>query len=643
MDDRADRPQAPGRIVALLETTAPFSRLDSRQRASLVSCLLVEYFEAEERILAQGAPATRHLYIVESGCVRMVDNTERRLVDLCGEGDTFGGAGLLEGEPLPFEATAAEPTVCALLPAARYRTLCEQSAPFAQFFAGRPGEAIRATDANIQDDGPWAHFGTQVSSLVRRSPLVCSPETTVRDAAQSMRDARVGSIVVARDKAAIGILTDTDLRNRVVAEGVSIDTPVEHLMSSPVSTLGPDTPVIDAVIRMSQQGIHHLVVTEEADPASPIKGVISNKDISQAGDLSPAVAVKRIAKAESITDLARIRYDRDRLALHLYGRGVHPGDLMVIMTEITDRLTARLIHLATESLREKHPQAVVDTPWAWLALGSKGRREMGLTGDQDNALLYTDPESPAANEQAQRWFRLVAKRVNLGLAECGFPFCNGGIMAANPKWCRPLEDWKEIFRAWILNPEPKALMHSSIFFDLRAVHGDAGLVDNLNEGLAEDLRHERGFLAFLAHNAVSTRPPLSFFQRFLVDHSGEYRHTFDIKLHGVRPIIDLARLLALEEQHLDSTNTFDRLEHAGARLSGVGALASSAADAYRYLLDLRLGHELGQVEKGLKPDNHINPDSLTKTQQRMLRAVFSTVRDLQENLARRYGAHMMRR
>ncbi|MDP6629612.1 MAG: DUF294 nucleotidyltransferase-like domain-containing protein [Kiritimatiellia bacterium] len=612
-------------------------------RALLVNSLLVEYFEAEEQILAQGAPVTAYLYIVESGCVRLVDNAERRSVDVCGEGDTFGAAGLLMEDPLPFEATAAEPTVCALLPAERFHMFCEQCVPFGQFFAARLDRATRATSTRIGEDGPQAYFGTRIGALVRCRPLLCPPETAVRDAARLMRTTRVGSIVIARNGRAVGILTDTDLRNKVVAESVPGDTPVADLMSSPVHTLESNTPVIDAVISMSKQGVHHLVITANDDPASPIEGVISDKDISQAGDRSPTVTIRRIEKSVNISELARIRYDTDRLALHLYSRGVHPGDLMEIMTEIIDRLTCRAICLAEESLQELKPPAAEDRPWVWLALGSKGRREMGLTGDQDNALLYADGGNETENAEVQQWFCLVAKRVNLVLAECGFPFCRGGVMAANPKWCQPLETWKETFRTWILEPVPNALMHASIFFDLRAVHGDASLVDALKDDLVTSLRHERGFLAFLAANALTIRPPISFFRRFLVDHSGEYRNTFDLKLHGIMPLIDLARVPALDVRFLSSSNTFDRLEHAGNALSDVAVLTSSAADAYRYLLDLRLGHQVKLIGRGLKPDNHINPADLTKTQQRMLRAVFSTVRELQESLAHRYGAHMMRR
>ena len=184
-------------------------------------------------------------------------------------------------------------------------------------------------------------------------------------------------------------------------------------------------------------------------------------------------------------------------------------------------------------------------------------------------------------------------------------------------------------------------MHASVFFDLRALYGDGRLADELKEDLCNALQRERGFLAFLAHNALANRPPLSFFRRFVVDRSGEYRNTFDLKLHGLMPIVDLARVLALEGQFLESANTFDRLSHAAQRLSNTSELTANATDALRYLLDLRLGHHLRLLETGENPNDHIDPEQLSKTQQRVLRAVFSAVEDMQNALAHRYGVHMM--
>ena len=643
MNGGRDGFRVPERVVALFEDTQPFSQLTADLRARLVSDTLVEYFEPDEQIIRPDSRGRKFLYVVESGCVRLVDPATQHLVDLCGEGDAFGAAALL-ADPAPrLEAIAAEPTVCALVGGDRFLALCRAVPQFAAFFAGNLTQPTATFEPNPTRDagGTRLLFGTRVVELARRSPVTCPPETPVGEAARTMRAQDVGSILVVRAGQCAGILTNTDLRNKVVAEQAAMDTVVARLMTSPVVSIERGALVFDALMRMSKHRIHHLVVTETSDPSSHVLGVVSDKDISYGAGNNPVSTVKRLDRARSVGELARIRTEADGHLLRLSHQGVQPHELAEVVTEINDRLTLRLLALAEARLTAQRPDARVGLRWTWLALGSMARREMGLRADQDNAILYEDPGSPAEKARAEEWLKAIAKRVVLGLAECGIPFCEGGVMATNAKWCLPLSRWQSVFRSWILEPEPKALMHASIFFDLRAVGGDSDLLGDLKKGLANALKRERGFFAFLTRNAMNTRPPLSFFRRFLVDRSGEYRHTFDVKLHGLTPVVDLARVLALEGAFLGSANTFARLEQVAERLPDVANLARNATDAFRYLLDLRVGHHLQLLEAGLKPNDHIDPESLSKTQQRMLRAVFSTVEDMQRNLAVRYGAHMM--
>ncbi len=643
MTDAGAPARVPDRVVALVETTPPFDRLSAALRAELLGDLLVEYFEPDERILAQGSTEHEHLYLVESGSVRLVDIERHRLADLCGEGDTFAAAGLLADEPLPYEATATEPVVCALVPARRFHALCAADPRFADFFTQSLKPKARAIEATFDAADARLLVSTHVARLVRRKPLTCPPQTPVREAARLMRAHGFDAILVVRDGRAVGILTDTDLRDKVVAEGAPVDTPVDRLMSSPVFSVGGQAPVFDALMEMSRRCIHHLVVTDEADPASPLLGILSDQDVAHAKGMNPAATIKRLERARSIGELARIRTEADGHLLRLYQHGIQPEDLTEVITEINERLTLRLLHLAETQLRAERPGEAVDLQWTWLALGSKGRREMGLRGDQDNAILYADPAGQAERHQADRWFPAIARRVVMGLAACGFTLCKGGVMATNPKWCQPLSSWKRIFRNWVLEPEPRALMHASIFFDLRPMYGHTDLGRQLTDDLCEALRHERGMLTFLTHNALANRPPLSFFRRFVVDRSGQYRHTFDLKLHGLTPVIDLARVLGLEGCFLDSSRTLDRLEYAHKHLAGAESIAASTTDAFRYLLDMRLAHHLRLLEAGRKVDDHIDPGALSKTQQQILRVVFTTVQDAQDALANRHGAHMMRR
>jgi CBS domain-containing protein len=262
---------------------------------------------------------------------------------------------------------------------------------------------------------------------------------------------------------------------------------------------------------------------------------------------------------------------------------------------------------------------------------------MGILTDQDNALVYADPANPEEAERAERWLGTLAERANLALAEVGFALCKGEIMARNPKWRRPLSGWTETFRRWILEPEAHALMEAGIFFDLRGLHGDMTLVRRLEAEIAGALMEQRSFLPLLAANALTSGPPLASLLRRLVAGLSGGRDAFDVKRRGLRPLVDVARVFAMQLRYLDSANTSDRLQHATRALPEMGRAAENALEAYRYLSQFRFSRHLRSVERGEMPDNNVSLSALNETQQNMLRAVFSMVAEVQGAVAHRYG------
>jgi len=486
---------------------------------------------------------------------------------------------------------------------------------------------------------------TLLRDLVRRLPVTCTPETSVRAAAQQMRRENVGSILVLVDGDPVGIVTNTDLRDRVIADGRAPEMPVSAVMSRPVVTRPATASIFEALRTLMRHRMHHLVVTATEAPGAPVIGVVSDQDIARLHGFNPVALLKRIERAPSVMALTSIRRELAPHLLYLEAQGVSAEDIIAVNTEANDLLTVRVLQCVEESLRREAAVEAVDLRWVWLSLGSEGRGEMSLKTDQDNALLYEDPSSEAEATQAQRWFLRFAEAANEALVQCGFTRCPGDVMARNPRWCRPLGAWKRTFRGWIQEPDPKALMQASIFFDLRGLHGDTGLVTALQDDLRQALKAERGFLAFMMHNALTNRPPLSIFGGFALARSGPHRHRFDLKLRGLMPLVDLARILALEAGYLASTHTMDRLQHVQTALPDLQATVDNARDAYRYLVDRRLAHHLRALRHGealSNLDNYLDPDTLSDVQQQMLKAVFGVIRDMQEVLAHRYGAGMMR-
>ena len=631
-----------GRVMELLESTPAFDRLPEDVRRGLLGETHLRYYDPGDVILDQGRSEHEYLYMVESGFVRLTDAHTGRLVEEYGEGEMFGNYALMKGGELPFEARAVEPTMCLLLGAERFCKLYEQYETFAAFF----DKDIRGYTPDDEDpfdaastSGTQLLFGTQLRDLVSRDPVVCDPTATAREVARAINDADANSIVVLDGDRVVGILSDADLRSRVVAEALSPETQVADIMSRQVLLMEAEAQVFKALMEMLKHRANHVIVSEAPGDASGsrILGVISDQDISRAQGHSPAFMSDRIDSARSVAELSGLRAETDKLLIGLDRQGVRPSDLIAINTELNDRLMRRAIALVEEELVQEYPGEKVDLPWVWLSLGSEGRGEMGLVTDQDNALLYADPANDEEAERAERWFRRLAEKANEALASSGFALCKGDIMARNPRWRQPLSLWKQTFRAWILSPEQQQLMQASTFFDLRGLYGDLSLVDELKGSIRDSLANERGFLPFLAREALANRPPLSFFRRFVVERSGEYRHTFNIKRRGLRPIVDAARILSIQLGYLDSANTVSRLQNAGTNIPQLSKSMEDALDAYHYLAELRMSQHLSAIKAGEEPTNQINPSRLTNTQQSMLKVVFSTVQEIQDSVARRYG------
>ncbi len=329
---------------------------------------------------------------------------------------------------------------------------------------------------------------------------------------------------------------------------------------------------------------------------------------------------------EEVADIARLEpldtYQDQVLDLIRTGlsSGVDALEVSGAVADANDSLTRRLIGLAESHLGPPPGR------YAWLALGSHGRREQVPSSDQDSAIAY-ETAKPGEETAAQRYFKALARLVVDALARAGIPLCDGGYMATN--WCRPLGEFERLFRDWVQHPQPDALLQAEVFLDVRACHGDLS-IDTLNRILPTG--GSRGpFRVQMARAAVTFRPPFGWFGRLRNPHS-----TLDIKRGGTAAIVLLARLYALNAGATEHSTVL-RLRAA----SAAGALnpsnASGLIDAYRFITDLRLRHQVEQVSNGLPADNLILPDRLTGEQRRRLRDTLHVVRDMQDVTAMRFA------
>ncbi|ARA92051.1 hypothetical protein AWN76_001940 [Rhodothermaceae bacterium RA] len=608
-------------VAAFLEAVPPFDALPPTERRRAVRALEITYVRQGQVILEIGRP-NAHLGLIRTGAVELRD-AEHTLIGRVGEGECFGYPSLLTGAPARHRVTAMEDTLLYLLPAASFHALRAASEDFDRFFSRAHAERIRAA---VRDTPSPTALTRPVRTLVRREPIWVPPEATLHEAARRMTDERVSSLPVLDDGHLAGILTDRDLRARGLACRTPPDTPVRAVMTPNPVTIAAEAPAVEAVLLMSRHNIHHLPVLDHGR----LLGMISSTDLLRLHTLSPIHLIGDVWKQRDLDRLAAVSRRRPELFLALMDAGLPAMDVARALTSVTDAITQRLLALVEAELG---PPPV---PYAWVAFGSQARQEQTLATDQDHGLVLGE----GAEDHHSAYFAALAEQVTDGLAACGYPPCPGAVMARTPRWRQPLSRWQARFTAWIQEPDPQALMHATIFFDPRHVHGTPTLLPALQHAFLKQTATNGIFLAHMAAHAVTFEPPLGFFRRFVLERSGEHAHTFDIKHRGLVPIIDLARIHALGAG-LPAVNTRDRLD----ALAAHGALAASDArdlqDALALLTAIRLQHHARRLRAGQPPDNHVAPESLSGLERRYLKDAFTLVRQLQSALQQRFQTRLI--
>lgn len=440
-----------------------------------------------------------------------------------------------------------------------------------------------------------------------------------------MSKERVSALMVVDDDQLIGIVTDRDLRNRVLARDRDPDTPVDAIMTHDPISLRPEDHAYDAALAMMQHHIHHLPITRNGRPL----GLVSRSDFMRAETDHPLYLVKDLARASTPDDVIASCRRLPELIARLIDSNASGAQLGQFITAITDAATRQFLRLGEKEL------GAPPVPYAWLALGSQARQEQSAHSDQDNAMIIDGTDEEAARHDA--YFKALAVRVNDGLDACGYVYCPGEIMGRTDKWRVNLRAWKQYFHQWIHVPKEKSLMHANIFFDLRCIAGESRLVDELKAEIAEQSASRQAFLALMSKNALSYPPPLGFFRQFVLDRSGEHANTLNIKLNGIMPIVEIARIRALAcgQMRVGTRNRLRACAQAG-ELQPEDA--NSLIDALDLLDRLRLQHQSAQMAAGEAPDNHLAPDDLSPLARQNLKAAFAQIRTSQAALAQRFGS-----
>jgi CBS domain-containing protein len=452
--------------------------------------------------------------------------------------------------------------------------------------------------------GESATLALPIKSLVKRAPLFIDAGVTVAQAAHAMQAARVGSILIGSEPP--GIVTDRDLRGRVLAANLGPDTAITRVMSHPLVTIDSDAPAFAALRLMLEENIHHLPVTEDRN----IIGVISATDLLLLQRRNPLYLRSVIEEWDPTTVGVNYADEIGKLVETLDSTGLAAIHISKLVSSLNDALVKRLVVLAAERL------GPAPTPFAWIVFGSEGRLEQTLLTDQDNGLIFQD-DSAAARE----YFAALAKQVVNTLIGAGFPPCAGGFMAT--RWCKPLASWRELFTRWIRLPEPQALLDAAIFFDFRPVAGTLEL-EELEE-IITTAKSEKLFLSHLARGALDFHPPLGFFNRLRSDNG-----QLDLKKGAITPIVSLARLAALAAGSRERS-TLERLEVAKATGRFLGfEEATALAEIFPMIFQLRLRAQLSARAAKVEIDHSIRLSDLTALERSHLKQALVIIQRVQK-------------
>ncbi|MEJ2256034.1 MAG: putative nucleotidyltransferase substrate binding domain-containing protein [Woeseiaceae bacterium] len=603
-------------IAQFLKGLPGFDHLDDAAITTCAKSIDIAYYRQGDDILTIGTD-NQSLHIIRSGAVELLNENDE-LVTRLAEGECFGFPSLMRNTPARNHSVALEDSLIYHLEGAAFARARRASPGFDTCF-------IRALSDRLTMLPPPPTFrgaaGQTVRSLVKRGPVSIGPGATVRQAAEKMVAERVSAMLVSDGEGVQGILTDRDIRARVVAAGLSGDYPVTEIMSRDPISIDGDANAYEAAMVMMQQNIHHLPITAEGE----LIGMVSRSDFMRLETEHPLYLVSDIAKQTTVEGIVELSKRIPALIIGQIESEANGEQLGKFITTITDAVTRQCLRIAEGQLGPP------PCDYAWVALGSQGRLEQSAKSDQDNALLLSD-ETVDANDE---YFAAMAKIVNDGLNDCGYVYCPGEVMAVNPKWRQPLRVWKGYFHRWITVPEQKALMHANIFFDLRCVAGNQKLVDDLKESVRDDARNNELFLSLMAKNAMNFQPPLGFFRQFVLERSGEHKNTLDLKRHGIMPIVEIARIRSLAAGEL-RISTRNRLRAAASAGEITETDAANLIDALDFIEQLRIEHQARQLQAGEAPDNYLAPNELSPLVRQNLKSAFSQVRVSQAALLNRF-------
>lgn len=616
------------KIADFLQPFPPFNKLTPDDLLHIASNLKVVNIEKNKTLFKINDLLHESFYVVASGIINLtiIADAEEQLLNKCVAGDVFGLRPFFAKNNYMMNAKAREESIVFAIPISVFRPYVAGNPEVLSFllesFAANTQNPEQNRGKLISDNvvysGPQPEMQYIQPLSYNKTPLCATTAVLVKDAAQMMTDNLMDCVIVTENNYPVGMLTDSDLRSKIATGRFPITVLVGKAMSSPVITVSDTVTLAEAQLLLLKHNVSHLCVTADGSEKSQIIGVISQRDLIVAQSSNPGLLIKEIKKAANPATLKNVRQKLSQLIQSSISKNVPLTHISNIAGEINLALIRRSVELSILDLGSPPAR------FAWLSIGSQGRKEQLLLTDQDSILVFDDV-APEKYREVKDYFLKLAKRTTAILEHVGYSYCPQGHMASNMLWCKSLTDWIKQYGIWMNSPRANNDI-SSIFFDYEIAVGEQQLEESITEAIFGNLVKNSLFYDFLGNDALRKPAPLNFFKKFNVEEDGEHEGRFDIKTRGLMPLIDGARLMVMSHGIRGVNNTYLRFKQLAMVDSKHSETYLNCADAFVLLSRIR-------TEEGLKSDNSgqfINLDDLSKTDKEKLRNSLGILKDLEE-------------
>jgi CBS domain-containing protein len=620
-------------IADFLKEYQPFDNLTFQELSEIATSIRVVNLEKHKTLFQIDDVLHDSFYVVASGVINLsvIADAEETLLNKCHEGDVFGLRPFFAKNNYMMTAKAREESIVYAIPIATFRPFVANNSEVLDFLL----ESFASNTSNHKDKenlrgkliSDNVFYSDQQSEMqyfqsltYNKSPFTATITSIVSEIAQIMTDNLVNSIVICDNNTPIGIVTHADMCSKIATGRFPISVSIDKIMSSPVVTVVENVSLAEAQLLMLKNNVSHLCVTLDGTNKSVVKGIISEHDLIVAQASNPGVLIKEIKRSQTAKDLKQIRDRMTDIIQNSIQKNIPLTHISNIASEINLAIIKRSVELAILDLGSPPAR------FAWLSIGSQGRKEQLLLTDQDSILIFEDV-TPEKYREVKDYFIKLGKRTTSSLEKAGYEFCPNGHMGSNMLWCKSLTDWTKQYNSWMNTPGENSNDLSSIFFDYEIAFGEPKIEEAIETIIFKNAKNNTLFFDFLGNDALKKNAPLSFFKKFMLEEEeGPNKNKFDIKTRALMPLIDGARLFALSYNIKGINNTYSRFKQLAIVDAKNAEVYLNCAEAFLVLSKFR-------TIEGLKNDDsgqYLNLNELSKIDKEKLKNAFAPMRELEE-------------